>query len=195
MVAAAGNENSSVPSYPAAYNNVVSVSAVDYQNQRAPYSNFGPSVDVAAPGGNTSVDRDGNGYPDGVLSTLVDDITGTRTNSYAFYQGTSMATPHVAGVAALMKSVNPGLTASDFDALLVSGDLTIDAGTAGRDDIYGYGVIDALNAVKAANGGTIPGTVLASPTFINLGTTLTSSTITLSQLGDTPPTVKRPAEQ
>ncbi len=119
VVAAAGNENSSVPSYPATYDNVVSVSAVDYQNQRAPYSNFGTSVDVAAPGGDASVDRDGNGYPDGVMSTLVDDSTGTRANSYAFYQGTSMAAPHVAGVAALMKSVNPALTASDFDAFLI----------------------------------------------------------------------------
>jgi len=192
VIAAAGNENSSVPSYPAAYDNVVSVSALDYQNQRAPYSNFGPSVDVAAPGGNASVDRDGNGYPDGVLSTLVDDTTGTRDDSYAFYQGTSMAAPHVAGVAALMKWVYPGLIASEFDTLLASGDLTVDAGTSGRDDIYGYGVIDALKAVQAAlaaNNTPIAGTVLASPTFVDLGANLPSASLTLVQVGASPPTV------
>jgi serine protease len=97
VVAAAGNANSTDPGFPASYDGVISVSAVTMSGARAPYSNRGPNVDIAAPGGDTSVDTDGNGYVDGVLSTLVDDSSGTREPSWVFYQGTSMASPHVAG--------------------------------------------------------------------------------------------------
>ncbi|MBK9518575.1 MAG: S8 family serine peptidase [Anaeromyxobacter sp.] len=150
VVAAAGNENSTSPGYPASYPGVVSVSAVDLAQARAPYSNRGPDVDVAAPGGDTSADKDGNGYADGVLSALVDDSTGTRQPIWTFYQGTSMAAPHVAGVVALMKAVCPSLTPLQLDTLLASGAMTRDLGAAGRDDVYGHGLVDALGAVQAA---------------------------------------------
>ncbi len=156
MVASAGNEASSLPSYPAAYEGVISVAAVDAQRQRANYSNTGDSIDIAAPGGNTGVDLNGDGYPDGIFST-----GGLGTSGdfgYTFLSGTSMAAPHVSGVIALMKTVNPKLSPADIDALLIRGDLSEDLGIPGRDDQYGYGLINAQWAVLAAleAGGSSP---------------------------------------
>jgi len=146
VVAAAGNENSTVPSYPASYDSVISVSAVDAQQALAPYSNTGAAVDVAAPGGDGGVDLNGDGYPDGVLSTGGAD----GEFAYTFLSGTSMATPHVAGVLALMKSVNPELDATTIERLLREGALTDDLGAPGRDDRFGYGLINARKAIEAA---------------------------------------------
>lgn len=150
VIAAAGNDNSSEPMYPASYDGVVSVAASDFRGERAPYSNTGAFIDVTAPGGNMSADRNNDGYSDGILSTGVQEGRTGLTKSYVFYQGTSMAAPHVAGVAALMKSVHPGLTPDEFDSLLASGAITEDKGEPGRDDQYGYGLIDAFRAVEAA---------------------------------------------
>ncbi|MEJ2453850.1 MAG: S8 family serine peptidase [Candidatus Thiodiazotropha sp.] len=192
VVAAAGNSNTSVASYPAAYDGVVSVSAMDWQNAKAPYSNYGSSVDVAAPGGNMQVDTDGDGYGDGVLSCVINDSSGQRVSNYAFYQGTSMASPHVAGVSALMKAVYPAMTPDDFDTLLAAGELTNDLGDPGRDDIYGYGMIDALKAVEAAQtaaGTPVANSVIASSTSVDFGITLQAATITLTGRGAAPPQV------
>ncbi len=146
VVAAAGNEASRNFHYPSSYEGVISVSAVDIQRHIAPYSNFGAGIDIAAPGGNNGVDLNGDGYPDGVLST------GGSSNGfvYSFLSGTSMASPHVAGVLALMKSVNTDLSPEDIDILLENGNLTDDLGVAGRDDQYGHGLINAERAVSAA---------------------------------------------
>ena len=151
VVAAAGNEASRIPSYPASYNGVISVSAVDAQRRAAPYSNFGDAIDIAAPGGNNGVDLNGDGYPDGILSTggSVSD-SGTINFVYSFLNGTSMASPHVAGVMALMKSVNPDLSPADIDTLLIQGELTDDLGTPGRDRLFGHGLVNAHSAVVAA---------------------------------------------
>ncbi len=150
VVAAAGNEASTLPSYPAAYEGVISVGAVDSQGRLARYSNRGSSVDLVAPGGDNGVDLNGDGYPDGVLSTGATGSGGDPDYAYTFRNGTSMAAPHVAGVLALMKSANPGLTAEDIDVLLSRGDLTDDLGAPGRDDLYGHGLINARSAVQAA---------------------------------------------
>ncbi|MCK7470332.1 MAG: S8 family serine peptidase [Desulfomicrobium escambiense] len=107
IVAAAGNQGNNTPFYPAAYPGVIGVSAVDIDKQLAPYSNFGPVVGVAAPVGNTGRDVNGDGKPDGILSTVANDSGGTLTYDYVIWQGTSLATPHVAGVVALMKAVAP----------------------------------------------------------------------------------------
>ena len=176
VVAAAGNENSAEFSFPAAYDGVISVAATDYDNNRAPYSNFGTRVDIAAPGGDSSSDLNHDGNPDGVLSTLVDDSGSSREPSFSYYQGTSMAAPHVSGVLALMKSVYPDLSPIDVDTLLAAGNLTNDIGATGRDNLFGYGIIDALRAVqsaqKLANNGTLPELpplFLASPSSLSLG--------------------------
>lgn len=150
VVAAAGNESSDIPSYPAAYEGVISVAAVGPGNNITDYSNFGPFVDVAAPGGDLGVDVDGDGYTDGVLSTAGDDADGFTQHTWEFKQGTSMAAPHVAGVIALMKARSPGITPAGIDRLLREGRLTIDLGDAGRDNLYGWGVIDAYKSVLAA---------------------------------------------
>lgn len=190
VVAAAGNERSSQPSYPAAYPGVIAVSAVTITKELAPYSNFGSYIDVAAPGGNTGRDINGDGHPDGVLSTIGDDGEGTITASYTFYQGTSMAAPHLAGVIALMRSVNPSLTPQDIDNLLAGGLITEDLGDSGRDDRFGFGLINALQAVIAASnaaGGTpIPPVPILSvaPAALNFGTNLNTLTLTVSNGGD-----------
>jgi serine protease len=170
VVAAAGNESTRLAYYPASLDGVISVAAVDPNLRRAPYSNFGPTVDVAAPGGDTDAD-----FGDGVLSTSGND---NGEFLYAFYQGTSVATPHVAGVLALMLAVNPNLTPTDVDQLLAgthpetTARITQDLGAAGRDDIYGHGLIDAAQAVAAARsipggGGTPPsGSILAVSTSL-----------------------------
>ena len=154
VVAAAGNENTNAPSYPAAYDGVISVSAVGLDLKRAPYSNFGTTIDIAAPGGDTSVDRNGDSFADGVLSTLFDDTAGKF--SYVFYQGTSMAAPHIAGVLALMRGANPVLTPDTIDQLIAGAHptyrqrITSDIGVPGKDDLFGHGLIDAKKAVDAA---------------------------------------------
>jgi serine protease len=206
VVAAAGNENSPVFQTPASLQGVISVAAVDRIGDKAPYSNFGSGIDVAAPGGDLSDDLDGDGFPDGVLSTLGND---QGDFLFRFYQGTSMASPHVAGVLALMLAVNPNLTPMDIDHLLAGIHpetmlrITRDLGAPGRDDFYGHGLIDAAAAVIAADAVvgemvTPAGSVLAVSTrtldFKNFIVTLTfdisnggSGTLTITDITDNAP--------
>jgi serine protease len=179
VIAAAGNESSSSPSYPAAYNNVVSVSAVNINKGLAWYSNFGSTIDVAAPGGDTGADLNADGFPDGVLSTCGDDTGPSILFTYCFFQGTSMASPHMAGVVALMKAANPALTPADLDTLLMSELITEDIGAPDRDDLFGWGLIDAFKAVGAASG-SIPAILVANPSSLNFGPSATSKTLDLT---------------
>ncbi|NNG13112.1 MAG: S8 family peptidase [Halobacteria archaeon] len=185
-VAAAGNEGTSSPSYPGAYDGVISVAALDPAGAPAAYSNYGASIDIAAPGGDGSRSLDNS-----VRSTWVDDSSGTRKAAYASLDGTSTAAPHVAGVAALMKAIYPGLTPDDIDSLLISGLMTTDQGAAGRDDRYGWGTVDALRAVHAAQdlaagGGVSPGVLIATPNSLNFTNSTTNLSLTVSKAGDTP---------
>ncbi len=190
IVAAAGNETSQVLFYPAALPGVVSVSAVDMNKALVYYSNFGATIDVAAPGGDMTKDINGDSRPDGILSTVGDDsaFNGTIKFSYGFYQGTSMAAPHVAGVAALMKAVKPAMTPADFDAYLASGSITEDLGVPGRDDDYGYGFIDAYKAVTAAGGQVpvIPALAAVSPSALNFSYASDTLTFTITNAGNQP---------
>jgi len=188
IIAAAGNESTSQLSYPASYDGVVSVSAVDMNTNLAPYSNYGTKIDVATPGGDTSKDLNGDGYPDGVLSTCGDDSSSTIQNVYKFYQGTSMASPHMAGVVALMKAVYPDLTPGELDSSLSAGTIITDLGATGRDDLYGYGLIDAYKAVVAAQDleqtGTLPTALVVTPSSLDLGSTQPSAILTAQKQGD-----------
>ncbi len=106
---AAGNSNSSGQWYPGYYEGAFSVAATNHSDQRANYSTYGTWVDISAPGGETNVSN-----IRGVLSTVTN-------SSYAYYQGTSMACPHVSGAAALVLSYIPGvLTNQELWDLLVS---------------------------------------------------------------------------
>ncbi|MFO1431136.1 MAG: S8 family serine peptidase [Candidatus Competibacteraceae bacterium] len=184
IVAAAGNEASNDPSYPAAYDGVIAVSAVTIAKTLAPYSNYGSYVDVAAPGGHTALDLNGDGQPDGVLSTAATDANDKIVPNYLSYQGTSMASPHMAGVVALMRSVNPGLTPADIDSLLAGGRITMDLGDPGRDDLYGYGLINAYTAVLAAGAPGTPEPILSvNPAALNFGLFIESIIIKVENSG------------
>lgn len=188
IVTSAGNSSSPSPFYPAACDGATSVSAIDISKQLASYSNFGNHIDIAAPGGDSGTDANGDGYPDFVLSTTATDSSGSIETLYAFQAGTSMAAPHVTGVVALMEAAaaatGDDISPAEFDTLLANGDLTEDLGAPGRDDLYGYGLIDAAAAVLAAQGST-PSTPLPSitPSSLNFGASTTSSDLVFSNVG------------
>ena len=173
VIAAAGNSASSTLFYPAAYEGVVSVSAVDTNKDLTWYSNFGPTIDSAAPGGDNTADINVDGFPDGVLSTCGNDTSGAIEFVYCFFQGTSMAAPHMAGIVALMKAIYPTLAPEELDILLISGSITEDLGPTGRDDQFGHGLIDAFGALVAAQnlagGGVLPLTLIVNPAALNFG--------------------------
>lgn len=189
IVAAAGNDGDTTPNYPAAMAGVISVAAVDIDKKRASYSNYNSSVDVAAPGGSSEKDLNGDGVPDGILSSAGDDSSGAIQMTYLTYTGTSMATPHIAGVIALMKAVNPQLTPDQFDSLLASGALTEDLGTTGRDNSTGYGLIDAYKAVSAALNiigkplPPAPPLLTSVPQALNFGAILSDLTLKITNSG------------
>lgn len=139
LVAAAGNSASSSVLYPAAYPEVIAVSATGRADEIATYSTTGPEVFVSAPGGN------GEDY---ILSTVHDYEGETVKYDYGYMQGTSMASPAAAAVAALVLSVDPSLTPVEVAGLLA--DTSEDLGNTGRDVDFGYGRVDAYAAVTRA---------------------------------------------
>ncbi len=153
LIAASGNEYSSQVGYPAAYESTIAVGATDLLGLRALYSNYGDALDIVAPGGDTDQDADGDSNPDGVLQEtfarqLVLDFPGLGWEyvfGYYFLNGTSMACPHVAGVAALVKSLHPGWGPEEIREALTQ--TAQDLGPAGWDPEYGYGFLDAQAAV------------------------------------------------
>ncbi|MBN2644921.1 MAG: S8 family serine peptidase [Desulfuromonadaceae bacterium] len=152
IVCASGNDGyADSISYPAAYDAYcLAVGATRYDDTVTGYSNRGSSLDLTAPGGDTSVDQDGDGYPDGILQqTFGDD---PAAFDYYFYQGTSMAAPHVSGVAALLISQDPSRTPNEIRAILQES--ATDLGQPGWDPDYGWGRLDAaaaLNPVAVSN--------------------------------------------
>jgi serine protease len=144
LVAAAGNDNTGTVAFPAGYPGVIAVAATACNDQRASYSNYGSHIWIAAPGGDVP-DCDGDGYPDWILSTWWSPSAG---NTYWYWRGTSMATPHVAGVAALL--ISRGITTPDAIRNRLR-DTAVDLGARGWDPYFGYGLVNAAAAVGASN--------------------------------------------
>lgn len=144
IIAAAGNSGENSASYPARYTNVIGVSALGPSSEKAPYSNFGAGVDISAPGGDKSESEIG-----GILQNTIDPNSGEPV--FAYFQGTSMAAPHVAGVAALVKASGVSDPEQVTQILLQS------ARSVKEDPLnhFGAGQLDAANAVALATKGQI----------------------------------------
>jgi serine protease len=149
IVAAVGNGylNGNPTSYPAAYDQyVIAVGATRFDGERAPYSNVSEHVDLAAPGGDLSVDQNRDGFKDGILQQTFS--ADPSRFGYWFFQGTSMATPHVSGVAALVIATGVDDPVRVREALEMT---ARDRGRKGWDEEYGYGIVDAYAAVTYFN--------------------------------------------
>lgn len=149
IVAAAGNESGPV-GFPAAYEKVIAVGSVRFDETLSFFSNSGPEIDVVAPGGDMNIDQNNDGFPDGVLQeTFSRGFFRNRNNfdwDFFFFQGTSQASPHVAGVAALILSKNPTFTPDEvLDAITSTAK---DLGQPGKDNTFGWGLIDAAAALS-----------------------------------------------
>jgi serine protease len=123
-----------------------------------------------------------------VLSTAAIDSNGSIETLYGFQAGTSMATPHVAGVIALMEAaaaaIGDNISPDEFDSMLANGQLTQDLGTPGRDDLYGHGLIDAARAVLATQGNAPADPLLSvTPSALNFGATTISDELVVSNVG------------
>ena len=159
LVASSGNDGVGSVNYPAAYDQVIAVGAVRYDEQRTSYSNYGNALDLVAPGG-SSLDQNGDGYPDGVLQQTFNPNTRDPADfRYYFFQGTSMAAPHVSGVAALIIAKGIATTPDQVRAVLTS--TAKDLGSPGWDPYYGYGLVQAAAALGW--NGTLPTATPTSP--------------------------------
>lgn len=188
-VAAAGNSASTVASYPAAYEKVFAVSAVDGAGVLATYSNSGDWIDLAAPGGDASRDGNADGRSDLVSSTSASVINGTLRETYIGLQGTSMAAPHVSAVFALMKSLDAGLGHEQLNKWLMAGELTYqDCGgeMCPKTRERGWGLLDAGKAALASTS-MVPSLLAASPAIVSLSSEGSLSvTVRLSVYGSDP---------
>ncbi|MFE9674736.1 S8 family serine peptidase [Streptomyces sp. NPDC006259] len=163
VAVAAGNENDNVANHsPGNCNNVISVAATSRTGAKASYSNYGSLVDISAPGGQTST-----GTANGILSTLNSGTKTASTESYAYYQGTSMATPHIAGLVALMKSANSSLTPAQIETAIKSNARALPGACSGG---CGAGLADAARTVQAVSGsgGSTGGTTFTSTTAVGI---------------------------
>ncbi len=177
IVAAAGNEATSVPSYPAAYPGVISVYALDTNLSWATYSNYGTWISVGAPGGDPFRNQPG------ILSTYVDTATGQP--SYAELSGTSMASPQVAGAVALVLAAKPSMTAAEVKDLLER--TAVDLGPPGFDVDYGWGMVDVEAAVaEALTVYAPPGVVEVTPSSLVFDSAAVQLSIAVRASGGAP---------
>ena len=149
IIAAAGNEGRNAASYPARYPDVISVAATDAAGGKASYSNFGAGVDIAAPGG-TGMDTPGSIWQNTINPKFEEDPNEPESK-FAGFQGTSMAAPHVAGVAALIRSTGVDTPDEILDILKQS------TRKVSEDHLnnFGAGHLDANAAVQLALKGQI----------------------------------------
>jgi subtilisin family serine protease len=130
VVAAAGNSGGNYMEYPAAFEGVISVGATNDKNKLATFSTYGPSVDIVAPG-------------EDIYNSVYDYVKGS---TFAKLSGTSMASPIVAGTAALLLSKNPKLTPYQINYIL--NESATDLGEKGYDTMYGHGLVDPVAALS-----------------------------------------------
>lgn len=145
VVCAAGNAGDESPNFPAAYKWCVSVSSVRDDNMLAPYSSRGKTIDIAAPGGDMTVDQNKDGKPDGIMQNTIKEGDPSKQD-YVLYQGTSMASPHVAGAAALVIAAGvkrPDQVEEVLKSTAFKKGLNLEEG-------YGAGILDAGAAVWKA---------------------------------------------
>ncbi|WP_037671694.1 S8 family serine peptidase [Streptomyces griseus] len=185
VVVAAGNENDNVANHnPGNCNNVISVAATNRTGAKASYSNFGSLVDISAPGGQTST-----GTANGILSTLNSGTKTPSTENYAYYQGTSMATPHIAGLVALMKSANSSLTPAQIESAIKANARALPGSCSGG---CGAGLADAAKTVQAVaggSGGSTGGTTFTNTTAFSIpdnGSAIESSIAVSGRTGNAP---------
>jgi serine protease len=176
VVVAAGNEATDASnSNPANCSGVIAVAATNRSGGRASYSNYGSIVALAAPGGDS-------GTGNAILSTLNSGTTTPGSDTYASYMGTSMATPHVAAVAALMLAKNPNLTPDDVASRLKSSARAFPASCSG----CGAGLLDASAAIDAATGtstGTTMNETESNNTMSSANTVSTTGTTVNGTMG------------
>ena len=143
VVCASGNDGSRKNiSYPAIYPTTIAVGAVDTQSKVTRYSNKGNNLDIVAPGGDNGKDLNGDGFADGVLQeTYLNGAWG-----YWFYSGTSMASPHVAAIAAMLYAYDTSHTPDSILQALVS--TARDLNEAGFDKTSGYGLVQTYDALN-----------------------------------------------
>jgi serine protease len=145
VVVAAGNSNANVSGFsPANCTGIISVAATDRQGNRASYSNYGTGITVSAPGGETATQANG------ILSTLNNGTTTQGAEGYAYYQGTSMAAPHVAGLAAQVLALNGGLSPDQVRNFITGSARALPGTCSGG---CGAGIINALATLQAVGGG------------------------------------------
>ncbi|MEE1754006.1 S8 family serine peptidase [Streptomyces sp. SP18CS02] len=174
VVVAAGNSNANASgSTPANCGNVINVASTTREGNRSYYSNFGSVVDVSAPGGETRRATDTPGTittpQNGILSTLNSGTTTQSAENYQPYQGTSMAAPHIAGLAALVKAAKPALTPAEIESAIKANARPLPGSCSGG---CGAGIADAAKTVNAVSG---------TPTTPGTGTTFTNATnVTIS---------------
>jgi serine protease len=188
VVVAAGNDNDNASKYsPASCTNVITVAATGRTGSRASYSNYGSIVDIAAPGGEMST-----GTANGILSTLNSGTKTASTESYAYYQGTSMATPHIVGLVALMKSANPSLTPAQIESAIKTNARALPGTCSGG---CGAGLADATKTVQAVatSGGSTGGTTFSSTSSVAIpdaGSAVESPIAVSGRTGNAPSTLQ-----
>ncbi|MCX4697103.1 S8 family serine peptidase [Streptomyces sp. NBC_01373] len=182
IAVAAGNDNENVSGHsPGNCANIISVAATNRTGAKASYSNYGSLVDISAPGGQTST-----GTANGILSTLNSGASTPSTESYAYYQGTSMATPHIAGLVALLKSANSSLTPAQIETAIKNNARALPGACSGG---CGAGLADAAKTVAAVSGGTSTGTTFSSTTAVSIpdnGSAVESSIAVSGRTGSAP---------
>ena len=174
VVVSAGNSNANAANFqPASCSGVVTVAATDRNGNRTFYSNFGTTVEISAPGGETNTNSPSPAPQNGVLSTLNSGLTTPGTPSYVYYQGTSMAAPHITGILSLMMSLDPTLNFTQSLQILQSTARAFPAGSSCTTSTCGSGIVDAaaaLNAVINPPPPTSTPTFGPSPTLTNTST-------------------------